>query len=166
MADHLSMIIAQRLVRKLCFVCKQSKKIKGEGCSVCRNGFIGQTVVTEVLPINEATSEFIALARLQASDEETDMYKRIARIYLDTVNDPTGETRESNLREATQNIIDILQQEDILPKVKQDLLNEEIRKASDFAKEEVKRMLKFIGKAVLVAGSVVAKVAAALALLG
>ncbi|MBI3601271.1 MAG: Flp pilus assembly complex ATPase component TadA [Candidatus Omnitrophica bacterium] len=81
MADHLSMIIAQRLVRKLCPVCKQKKKLYksnlleyqakylneqeqevfvASGCNTCRNGFLGQTVVAEVLSINEVAGEFIA----------------------------------------------------------------------------------------------------------
>lgn len=118
------------------------------------------------LPNAQATSGFIELARLKASDDEARTFKRIALVYLDTVSDPTDKIRESNLREVTQNIISILQQEDISPEVKQDLLNEEIQKASGFAREEGKKMLKFLGKALLVGGSVMAKVAAALALLG
>ena len=118
------------------------------------------------LPNAQATSGFIELARLQASDGETDMYKRIALVYLDTISDPTGETRESTLREVTRNMIHLLQQEDISSEVKQDLLNEEIHKASDFAREEEKRMLKYLGKVFFVGGSIISKVAAALALLG
>ena len=114
----------------------------------------------------QATSGFIELARLQANDEETDMYKRIALVYLDTISDPTGETRESNLKEVTKKMISILQQEDISNEVKQDLLNEEIRKASDFAREEEKRILKSLGKGFFVGGFIISKVAAALALLG
>lgn len=118
------------------------------------------------LPNAQATSGFIELARLQASDEETDVYKKIALVYLDTVSDPTGESRESTLREVTQNIICILQQEGVSDEVKQNLLNEEIQKASDFARDEEKKMLKYVGKVLLLGGSVISKAAAALALLG
>ncbi len=81
MADHVSMVIAQRLLRKLCSVCKQRKIVNrreftkhqtrylseveqevfvANGCSACRNGFLGQTVVAEVLLINEIASELIS----------------------------------------------------------------------------------------------------------
>lgn len=80
LADHISMIIAQRLLRKLCPACKKIKKVHrrdvtkaqikylndveqevyvAQGCPQCRNGFIGQIVVAEVFPINEAVGEFI-----------------------------------------------------------------------------------------------------------
>ena len=81
MADHLSMIVSQRLVRKLCQECKEAKKLNRHqcsesqikyfndiepqvfvayGCDSCRNGYVGQTVIAEVLPIDETISEFIA----------------------------------------------------------------------------------------------------------
>ncbi len=117
------------------------------------------------LPSVEVTSGFIELARLEANDEETELYKRIALVFLDTLSDTTGEVRETNLREATKNMIHILQQTDISSEVKEDLLDEEIRKANDFANEEYKRNLQYIGKLLLVGGSITAKVATALALL-
>ena len=50
MAEYLSMIIAQRLVRKLC----------------SQGGFMGQTVIAEVWPVGEAASELIARGDLAA----------------------------------------------------------------------------------------------------
>ncbi len=55
MADHLSLIVSQRLVRKLCSFCKTPPT----GCSQCRGGYCGQTVVAEVLVIDEKVSELI-----------------------------------------------------------------------------------------------------------
>ncbi|MBF0490608.1 MAG: Flp pilus assembly complex ATPase component TadA [Candidatus Omnitrophica bacterium] len=62
MADHISMIIAQRLIRKLCPVCKQKQQevFIAQGCPLCRHGFKGQTVVAEVLLVDDAASELIA----------------------------------------------------------------------------------------------------------
>ena len=53
--------------------------------------------------------------------------------------------------------------DNISSEVKKDLLDEEICRANDFLREEQKKLLKYIGKVVLIGGSVVAKVAAALA---
>ncbi len=81
MADHLSLIIAQRLVRKLCPICKQSitlnrrtlaegqikylneleqKVFTTQGCNACKNGYVGQTVVAELLPVDESIGEFLS----------------------------------------------------------------------------------------------------------
>ncbi len=81
LADHLSMIISQRLVRKLCPICKENKKVNrrdvsegqtkylneieqevfvAKGCDACRNGFKGQVVVAEVMLITENISELTA----------------------------------------------------------------------------------------------------------
>jgi type II secretory ATPase GspE/PulE/Tfp pilus assembly ATPase PilB-like protein len=79
MADHLSMIISQRLVRKLCPACKRERKLEMQsyvnhkylntldhnvfyavGCGFCRGGYRGQTVVAEILIIDEKISDFLS----------------------------------------------------------------------------------------------------------
>jgi type II secretory ATPase GspE/PulE/Tfp pilus assembly ATPase PilB-like protein len=53
-ASTLSLVIAQRLVRKLCEHCK------GAGCVACGNlGFKGRTVVSETLVIDEELRKYI-----------------------------------------------------------------------------------------------------------
>ncbi len=53
-ASTLSLVIAQRLVRKLCEVCK------GAGCGACGDlGFKGRTVVAETLVVDEELRKYI-----------------------------------------------------------------------------------------------------------
>lgn len=55
-ASTLSLVIAQRLVRKICETCKGA----GCGCSVCGNiGFKGRTVVSETLVVDEELRKYI-----------------------------------------------------------------------------------------------------------
>lgn len=55
-ASTLSLVIAQRLVRKLCESCKGA----GCGCNMCGNiGFKGRTVVTETLVVDEELRKYI-----------------------------------------------------------------------------------------------------------
>ena len=80
-ADSLIGVVAQRLVRKICPYCKSeytpSKEelamikpflheeitfYKGAGCKECGfTGYIGREMISEVLPINEKLSHFIAI---------------------------------------------------------------------------------------------------------
>lgn len=61
-ASTLSMIIAQRLVRKVCGECK------GGGCVACSNsGYKGRTVVGEVLAIDEELRKYI-MSRISLSE--------------------------------------------------------------------------------------------------
>jgi len=87
MADQLTMIVSQRLVRKLCSLCKRQVNVEmadllkyqgrylehlnqpfyiAQGCEACRHGFIGQTVVAEVLVVNEQVSDLIASGSMVA----------------------------------------------------------------------------------------------------
>lgn len=60
-ASSVSLIIAQRLIRKLCTHCKQAvlhpelthKTYHAVGCQYCLNGYSGRTGIFELLPINQ-----------------------------------------------------------------------------------------------------------------
>ncbi|MFT5258403.1 MAG: type IV pilus assembly protein PilB [Saprospiraceae bacterium] len=79
-ASTVNLVIAQRLVRRLCASCKQKTKISAEillkmgftesqvktgtiheavGCSNCSKGYRGRTGIFEVMPISDATSELV-----------------------------------------------------------------------------------------------------------
>ncbi len=56
-ANSVSLIIAQRLIRKLCDYCKQANIQKNiytaKGCQHCSSGYLGRTGIFELLPIDE-----------------------------------------------------------------------------------------------------------------
>ena len=56
LVDSLRMIIAQRLLRKLCTVCRKHQKsnffVVGHGCRNCNNGYSGRQAIFEVMPIS------------------------------------------------------------------------------------------------------------------
>lgn len=55
LSSTLKLIVAQRLVRKMCHECM------GYGCHSCRNtGYIGRSVIAEVLRVDEKIKEFIS----------------------------------------------------------------------------------------------------------
>ncbi len=79
-AHCLSMVMAQRLVRKLCPHCKSSRSVnknllrpylqkylswdeqvifEPKGCERCSNGFMGRTVIAEILTIDETVKSII-----------------------------------------------------------------------------------------------------------
>lgn len=69
-ASSITLIIAQRLVRKLCGYCKKltSEKILGSpikqhylavGCLHCKDGYLGRMGVYEILPVSPAVQEII-----------------------------------------------------------------------------------------------------------
>lgn len=78
-ANSISLIIAQRLIRKLCSHCKQPEYIPSEslislgfelsllqhmffraiGCMHCTNGYSGRTAIYEILPITSNINELI-----------------------------------------------------------------------------------------------------------
>jgi len=66
LASSLSGVVAQRLVRKLCPHCRSDFVPNGEnlsacGCRACRmSGYIGRTVVSEVMPVDTGMRELIA----------------------------------------------------------------------------------------------------------
>lgn len=81
MADHVSMIVSQRLVRKLCLHCRSERQVTEEelslyqdryldghaqsvavanSCDHCRQGFKDQALIAEVLLIDEEIGEFIS----------------------------------------------------------------------------------------------------------
>ncbi|MDD4858169.1 MAG: type II secretion system protein GspE, partial [Candidatus Krumholzibacteria bacterium] len=86
-ASSVNVIMAQRLVRKLCPKCKKKETIhpealrelgvtsddvfdiyKAEGCTACSNtGYSGRTGLYEVMPISDALREMI-LNRASASE--------------------------------------------------------------------------------------------------
>jgi type IV pilus assembly protein PilB len=94
-ASTLSLIIAQRLVRKICSVCK------GLGCSSCSgSGYKGRTVVGEVLAVDDELRTYI-MSRI--SFKEITAYARAAGLttmYEDGMNkvEEGLTTREEVLR--------------------------------------------------------------------
>lgn len=79
-ASTVNLVIAQRLVRRLCSSCKQKTSVKDErlleigftqeqidakeiyvpvGCANCSKGYRGRTGLFEVMPISDATAELI-----------------------------------------------------------------------------------------------------------
>jgi len=76
-AESVSLIIAQRLIRKLCDVCKIPEKVthysninfpkqffpndvyRAKGCDQCNQGYKNRIALYECLPINEKISQFI-----------------------------------------------------------------------------------------------------------
>jgi type IV pilus assembly protein PilB len=63
-ATSVSLIIAQRLARKLCNFCKIPTSLNSNtflpvGCAKCYDGYSGRTGIFEVLPISEKISELI-----------------------------------------------------------------------------------------------------------
>jgi len=50
-AYSLNLILAQRLLRKLCLHCQ------GHGCPLCHNGYAGRTAIFELLPFNDVIRE-------------------------------------------------------------------------------------------------------------
>ncbi len=68
-AGTLKTVIAQRLVRKICKLCK------GQGCIECGyTGYLGRTVVGEVFTVDEKTAEMI-----EKQSSETDIRKYLTK---------------------------------------------------------------------------------------
>ena len=84
LASTLNLIVAQRLVRKICDHCRYSKTVKavtvyqGKGCKACRQtGYMGRTAIFEIIQITPelqdlilkrpATQEIWRLARRQGT---------------------------------------------------------------------------------------------------
>jgi type IV pilus assembly protein PilB len=64
LSGSLSLIIAQRLVRTLCQLCKQPAltcpgTYRPVGCARCREGYQGRTAIFELLPVNDMLAELI-----------------------------------------------------------------------------------------------------------
>ncbi len=63
--SSVALIIAQRLIRKLCPYCKQPSMKKdtyiARGCLHCSNGYLGRTGIFELLPIDEKIAQYILL---------------------------------------------------------------------------------------------------------
>lgn len=63
LTSSLSLLIAQRLVRKLCSHCRilstQDGSYKAKGCPHCTNGYRGRTGLFEVMPISESLKRMI-----------------------------------------------------------------------------------------------------------
>jgi len=64
LASAIRMIVAQRLVRRLCDVCKKPcthnhQKYQAVGCSECLSGYSGRLAIFEVMPISSTLSELV-----------------------------------------------------------------------------------------------------------
>ena len=72
LANATSLIIAQRLVRKLCQQCRQ---IGATTCNHCHNGYLGRTAIFEMLPITQDLQELIAnnCSQLQLEQKMQDL---------------------------------------------------------------------------------------------
>lgn len=61
-ASSISLIVAQRLVRKLCNSCKiirHDKRYQAQGCHQCTDGYRGRIALFEVMPISKSIAEMI-----------------------------------------------------------------------------------------------------------
>lgn len=63
LASSISLVTAQRLVRRLCAECKTAVPGQGRfrpvGCSACQDGFSGRLAIHQVMPITEAIQALI-----------------------------------------------------------------------------------------------------------
>lgn len=61
LADSLQLVIAQRLVRKLCSHCKQklAQAYAAQGCHYCTDGYHGREGLFELMPVSKALSALI-----------------------------------------------------------------------------------------------------------
>lgn len=66
LATALKLVIAQRLIRKLCPHCKLPQTLPNatttyiaQGCEYCTNGYLGRTAIFEILPITPVISDMI-----------------------------------------------------------------------------------------------------------
>jgi type IV pilus assembly protein PilB len=62
--NSVSLVIAQRLIRRLCQYCKQlnsQNTYTAKGCQHCSNGYFGRTGIFELLPIDEKIANYILL---------------------------------------------------------------------------------------------------------
>jgi type IV pilus assembly protein PilB len=86
-ANTLTLIIAQRLVRKSCEICKSY------GCTMCNNtGYNGRTVVSETLTIDEEMRKYI-MSRISL----TDMYRYAKASGMITMYEDGMEKVEKNI---------------------------------------------------------------------
>lgn len=67
LANAVSLIIAQRLARKICPKCKKVGTIK---CNDCNNGYKGRTAIFEMLPITQDLQELISYNYSQLNLEQ------------------------------------------------------------------------------------------------
>lgn len=75
LVDSLRMIIAQRLLRKLCRECRlpvENKIYKASsGCRQCNGGYKGRVAIFEVMPITEKINNYFANVSMQTNSLES-----------------------------------------------------------------------------------------------
>ncbi|MDN7126351.1 type IV-A pilus assembly ATPase PilB [Pseudidiomarina sp. 1APR75-33.1] len=119
-AGSVSLIIAQRLARRLCSECKEPEEIPNEellrqgfteeqipnltihkpvGCDRCTNGYKGRTGIYEVMPVTEAIQELImsSAGSIQiARQARKEGYNSLRQSALEKVADGTISLAEAN----------------------------------------------------------------------
>ncbi|MDN7136935.1 type IV-A pilus assembly ATPase PilB [Pseudidiomarina sp. 1ASP75-14] len=119
-AGSVSLIIAQRLARRLCSECKEPEEIPNEellrqgfteeqipnltihkpvGCDRCTNGYKGRTGIYEVMPVTEAIQELImsSAGSIQiARQARKEGYNSLRQSALERVADGTISLAEAN----------------------------------------------------------------------
>lgn len=103
LASCVSLIIAQRLARKLCAACK-TQIYNLNGCEKCTNGYKGRIGIFEVLPINETIKQLIIK---RSSSMEIEMQARkegMQTLYEDgLLKVKNGLTSEIEINRVTKN---------------------------------------------------------------
>jgi len=104
LANHLGMVITQRLVRRLCSLCKEGHRVRradlpeygrkylsqeeqviftAQDCSRCREGFDGRTVIAEVLGIHEGMVRMISCGDMISLKDHLKAQKDHRTLVLD-----------------------------------------------------------------------------------
>jgi general secretion pathway protein E/type IV pilus assembly protein PilB len=91
-AAVLKAVIAQRLIRKVCQLCK------GEGCTSCSNtGFFGRTVVAEIISVDMQLSDMIA-----AGTTIEQLRDYLQKVHFKTLYDDTKEKLSKGITTETE----------------------------------------------------------------
>ena len=77
LAEEIRLIVAQRLVKKLCRVC--SSKGEPKGCPACVDGFDGRTAVAETLVADEQVVQLVETGQSARALRQTPGYHSFAR---------------------------------------------------------------------------------------
>lgn len=84
-ASAISLIIAQRLVRKLCAVCKVSQ-LASSGCQHCTNGYSGRTGIYEIMPISAKLTDMILTKESASAIEDQAIKEGMQTLHQSALN--------------------------------------------------------------------------------
>lgn len=94
LASSINLIIAQRLVRKLCPECKQPQPKAAEitpiyaanGCTNCKSGFSGRCGIFEILPLSKNIAALLTLRHSAAEIEQQAMRDGFSNLQQSALN--------------------------------------------------------------------------------